>query len=105
MRHVKHWTVDIYIDEEGRVTHADARLHTQDTDTMKGTGESRLHPGDVNVPEIGDEYAVGRALVDLGHKLINAATEDVEATSPGRTPSVPYDLGDRPGSRGIAHAT
>jgi hypothetical protein len=62
----------------------EARLHTADTDTVKGVGTSYLHPGDVNVPEIGDEYAVGRALADLGHKLISLATEDVESLGAGR---------------------
>jgi hypothetical protein len=33
------------------------------------------------VPEIGDEIAAARALSDLGHRLIHAATEDVEAVT------------------------
>lgn len=82
MRHVKHWIVDIYIAEDGRTTHAEVRLHTQDDTALKGVGVSHRNPADVDVPEIGDEYAVGRALVDLGHKLISTATEDVEALSP-----------------------
>jgi hypothetical protein len=30
------------------------------------------------VPEIGDEFAAGRALVDLGHQLLRAGTRDAE---------------------------
>lgn len=78
MRHVTSWSVDIYLGEDGKTTHAEARLHT-DTGDLRGVGTSSRHPGDVDVPEIGDEYAVGRALTDLGHKLISIATEDVEA--------------------------
>jgi hypothetical protein len=33
------------------------------------------------VPEIGDEIAVARALSDLSHRLLQAATEDVEQST------------------------
>jgi hypothetical protein len=33
------------------------------------------------VPEIGDEIAVARALSDLGQRLLNAATGDLEQVS------------------------
>jgi Domain of unknown function (DUF1876) len=38
------------------------------------------------VAEIGDELAAGRALVDLGHRLIEAAAADIAAIA-GHTAS------------------
>jgi Rv2632c-like len=43
-----------------------------------GVGLTRLNPADRDVPEIGDELAVARALSDLGHKLLEAAAGDIE---------------------------
>ena len=67
MTHAKHWSVDIYIDEheESRRTRAEARLHTGDRTDVRGVGTSSRNPRDREVPEIGDELAVSRALADL----------------------------------------
>lgn len=79
MSTVKRWSVDVYISEnqvEGR-THAEARLHTRDKTALRGTGEARRNPSDIDVPEIGDELAVARALADLSGKLREAAACDI----------------------------
>jgi hypothetical protein len=78
---VKTWTVSIEIDEHDGHTRAVARLHTRDTDRMSGVGLARLDPADRDVPEIGDEIAAARALSDLSHRLLQAATEDVEQST------------------------
>jgi hypothetical protein len=75
---VKHWTVSIDIDEHEGRTRARARLHSDDTERIVGVGLARLAPADRDVPEIGDEVAVARALSDLGARLLHAATEDIE---------------------------
>ena len=75
---IKHWTVSIDIDEHDGHTRARARLNTDDTERLVGTGLARLAPADPDVPEIGDEVAVARALSDLGARLLQAATEDIE---------------------------
>lgn len=75
----KHWTVDLYIDEHDGKTRAEARLHTQDKTAITGVGHARLNPADSDVPEIGDELAVSRALSDLAHTLLDAAAGDLEA--------------------------
>jgi hypothetical protein len=75
---VKQWTVTIEIDEHDGHTRAVARLLTRDTERLTGVGLARLDPADRDVPEIGDEIAVARALSDLSHRLLQAATEDVE---------------------------
>jgi hypothetical protein len=78
MDQAKSWTVRIDIGEHDGHTRAVAHLRTGDTDTLAGVGFARLHPADSDVPEIGDEIAVARALSDLGRRLLSAATGDVE---------------------------
>lgn len=81
----KRWTVDLYLTEHSgeqtSVTHAEARLHTQDKTDLRGHGEARRHPGDVDVPEIGDELAAARALSDLAHQLLHSAADDIEGVT------------------------
>jgi hypothetical protein len=43
-----------------------------------GVGQARRAPDDPSVPIVGEELAVARALSDLSHKLIEAATERIE---------------------------
>ena len=83
MTQVKRWSVDIYIDEheENRRTWAEARLHTGDRTDVRGVGTSSRHPRDREVPEIGDELAVSRALADLADHLHTAARLDVVQNS------------------------
>ena len=75
---VKNWRVDILIGERDEKTHAEARLVPGNEVTLTGTGDARLNPADRDVPEIGDELAVARALSDLAHRLLHAAAEDIE---------------------------
>lgn len=81
MDQVKRWTVRIDIGEHDGRTRAVAHLQARDNDTLVGVGFARLHPADADVPEIGDEIAVARALSDLGHRLLDAATGDLEQVS------------------------
>ena len=81
MDDVKQWTVTIDIDEHDGHTRAVARLHDRDTERLTGVGLARLDPADRDVPEIGDEIAVARALSDLSHRLLRTATEDVEQST------------------------
>ena len=78
MDSVKSWTVRIDIGEHEGRTRAVAHLRSHDTDTLAGVGFARLSPADRDVPEIGDEIAVARALSDLAHRLLHVATEDLE---------------------------
>jgi hypothetical protein len=81
MIHSKQWRVEILIDERDQQTHAEARLHTGDKTQLHGRGTARLNPKDKNIPEIGDELAVARALSELSHALLHAAAEDIEAVT------------------------
>jgi Domain of unknown function (DUF1876) len=79
MAQAKKWAVEIFIDEHGDETHAEARLHTGDKTHLRGTGKARKNPADRSVPEIGDELAAARALSELAHNLLRAAADDIEA--------------------------
>ncbi|HEY5858575.1 MAG TPA: DUF1876 domain-containing protein [Aldersonia sp.] len=87
----KKWSVEIVIDEHeaeetgaGSRTRAEARLHSGDVTALVGVGLARRNPGDTEVPEIGDELAVARALADLAHQLIEATVADLEAATSER---------------------
>lgn len=86
MTRAKRWTVDIFIDEheDERRTHAEARLHTGDATSLRGSGWAQRHPRDREMPEIGDELAAARALSDLAHQLLSAATADIEQLNADR---------------------
>lgn len=76
----RQWTVDIVIDEmehEG-TTRAEARLRADGEERVFGHGTAYRHPDDADVPRIGDELAVARALSELSHRLVLAAAEDIE---------------------------
>jgi hypothetical protein len=85
MNTAKKWSIEIHIDEHESRTRAEARLHTADNTHLVGLGQARLNPADRDVPEIGDELAVSRALADLAHQLLDAAAGDIEAVT--RTPA------------------
>jgi Domain of unknown function (DUF1876) len=73
----KKWRVELFIGEQDGRTYAEARLHTELGDRLLGTGRAQLSPADYDVPEIGDEVAVARALADLGHRLLVTAAADI----------------------------
>jgi hypothetical protein len=79
---MKRWTVDVFIGEDDLGdTYAEARLRTDLPSTLTGVGNARLYPGDVDVPEIGDELAAARALSDLGHRLLVTTAGDIQAVT------------------------
>ncbi|KAA9380779.1 DUF1876 domain-containing protein [Microbispora amethystogenes] len=75
----KRWTVEIFVNEDDKddVTTATAVLYTPSGRRHESVGRARRNPADRPVPEIGDELAAGRALADLGSKLIGDGAEDV----------------------------
>ncbi|MEY9877561.1 hypothetical protein ABH931_007085 [Streptacidiphilus sp. MAP12-33] len=78
--HTKTWTVRLDLFEEGDTTHAHAVLDTGDNRLEAGSASLR-DPVDRPVPEIGDEFAAGRALVDLGYQLLRAGNTDSEGNT------------------------
>jgi len=83
MDEVDTWTVTVTIGEHDGHTRAVAHLQTRDTgrsgaQRLTGVGFARLAPTDLDVPEVGAEIAVARALAELSRSLLHVATEDVE---------------------------
>lgn len=85
MSTVKKWSVDVFIweNDEGH-TSAEARLVAENRSlSIVGRGLARVNPRERDIPEIGDEVAVGRALADLANNLTSTAESDIAgATSP-----------------------
>ncbi|HEY6931918.1 MAG TPA: DUF1876 domain-containing protein [Marmoricola sp.] len=81
MIETKRWHVEIFIGEQDGQTHAEARLMPMEKVTLTGTGAARLNPQDADVPEIGEELAVARALSDLGHQLLATTALDIESVT------------------------
>jgi hypothetical protein len=75
------WSVDISFGERDGRTWARARLHTADRTSLEATGTARLNPADHDIPEIGEELAVARALSALSHRLLDAAVGDIEGVT------------------------
>ncbi len=75
------WTVEIQLFEDGDDTTARASLITgigpNRHRSLRGTGRARRSPGDVEVPEIGEEVAAARAMRDLASRLLGAASADI----------------------------
>ncbi|WP_405577232.1 DUF1876 domain-containing protein [Streptomyces sp. NBC_01092] len=84
MPHTVEWKVRLHLfeDDEG-MTKARVVVNTGTT-ALTGHGAAHCHPADMNVPEIGDELAAGRAMHDLAQQLVNAAERDIEGVGAPR---------------------
>ncbi|GLW03093.1 DUF1876 domain-containing protein [Streptomyces lavendulae] len=78
MSRTAEWKVRLYLFEEDRTTKARLQLDTG-THELTGHGTARCDPQDTDVPEIGDELAVSRAMEDLAAQMKRAAYGDMEA--------------------------
>ncbi|MER6047650.1 DUF1876 domain-containing protein [Streptomyces sp. BHT-5-2] len=74
----KVWNTEISIVESGSEVRAEARLRGKEGGQIVGEGSARCNPADQNVPAIGDELSVARALADLSHQLLSRAAHDIE---------------------------
>ncbi|MFE9243667.1 dsRBD fold-containing protein [Nocardiopsis sp. NPDC006938] len=81
MQTMKRWNVDVLVAEESEGdaarTWAEVGLVADDGTALRGHGMARKHPTDLDVPEIGEELAVSRALSDLSRQLRQVAAEDI----------------------------
>ncbi|MET9794688.1 dsRBD fold-containing protein [Nocardiopsis alba] len=81
MQTMKRWNVDVVVAEESEGdaarTWAEVGLMADDGTALRGHGMARKHPTDLDVPEIGEELAVSRALSDLSRQLRQVAAEDI----------------------------
>ncbi|ANW18504.1 DUF1876 domain-containing protein [Streptomyces clavuligerus] len=82
---IREWTVGLQLVEEDGTTTARAVLDTG-TATLTGRGAAHCNPQDVDIPQIGEELAAGRAMRDLSGRLMRAADHDLEAVGAGPAP-------------------
>jgi hypothetical protein len=81
--HTKTWHMHVNLFEHDDSTRAEVVLRTDAGTELRHVGTARRRPSDRDVPEIGDELAVCRALSGLAHELLEATILDVEANDPG----------------------
>jgi hypothetical protein len=75
--HVKRWRVTVDIFESGKGTDAHAVLFSETPHHIDARGVARRNPDDMDIPEIGDEVAVARALRQLADDLLRTASDDI----------------------------
>lgn len=69
-------SIDVAIEETPDHTDATATMTLRDA-RFAGWGRARRNPADPNVPKVGEELAVARALADLSHRLIDVAATEI----------------------------
>ncbi|WAX81485.1 DUF1876 domain-containing protein [Streptomyces sp. KMM 9044] len=77
MPHTAGWKARLHLFEDEGTTKARAVVDTGST-VLTGHGAAHRNPADLEMPEIGDELAVGRATEDLGRQPVDAAGRDIE---------------------------
>ncbi len=77
VHHVKSWHVNVDLFESGDRTSAHAVLVSESPERLESRATARRRPGDPDVPEIGDEIAVARALRQLADHLLEVAGDDI----------------------------
>ncbi len=81
MTHTWKVSVDLFSSNDVRsdehLTAAHAVLTTAAGNRLEGYGRARLNPADRDVPEIGEELAVARALRDLADRFLRATSDDI----------------------------
>ncbi|GAA1404958.1 hypothetical protein GCM10009639_51410 [Kitasatospora putterlickiae] len=75
----KDWRLALHVVEDRDTTRVHAVLDA-DGNVLHSDALARRNPHDAPAPAVGDDFAVGRALVDLGHQLLRAGTHG--ATGP-----------------------
>jgi Rv2632c-like len=68
--------IELAFDEDGDQTRAHISVVVRGV-TFTASGRARRSPTDSNVPLVGEELAAARALSELAHRLIEAATEAI----------------------------
>jgi hypothetical protein len=74
------WAIDIRFDEDGLRTAAHVTLTTGER-RVKARGTARRNPADPDLPRVGEDLALARALSSLAHELIGDAIERLEAVT------------------------
>lgn len=83
--HAGQWEVTVGVVEyEGGETKAHVVAHTGER-AVQAHGRAQRLPGDIEIPQVGAEVAVGRAFIELGEQLLAQADHDIKEVEPQRT--------------------
>ncbi|MQA87180.1 MAG: DUF1876 domain-containing protein [Streptosporangiales bacterium] len=80
MNQTRTWDLHVHIVEKDRETTANILVTTDGGTVITGRGAAHRNPRDSDVPEIGDELAVARALSQVAGKLVDAAAHRISHT-------------------------
>lgn len=86
MDHIAEWDISLTLYEHGDDSCLARVVLNTGANTLTAEGLARRNPHDRPVPEIGDELAAGRALVELGTRLLMAASDDIAAANKTTAP-------------------
>ncbi|MEV7599286.1 universal stress protein [Kitasatospora sp. NPDC089797] len=78
----KEWQLGLHVVEDGSTTRVHAVLDA-DGVVLHSDALARRSPRDAPAPAVGDGFAVGRALVDLGHQLLRAGVHGATGPADG----------------------
>ncbi|MBD0693190.1 universal stress protein [Streptomyces sp. CBMA123] len=78
----KDWQLSLHLVEDRDTTRVHAVLDADGT-VLHSDALARRNPRDTPAPAVGDEFAVGRALVDLGHQLLRAGVHGATGPTEG----------------------
>lgn len=81
----KTWTLRLDISEEDEDLTAVRAVLDTGGGTLVSRTTARRNPHDPPAPAIGDEYAAGRALLEIGRQLLREGTADASANAKGET--------------------
>jgi hypothetical protein len=85
--HTTTWHMQVDLSESDDTTRAEVVLRTDAGTELRRVGTARRRPGDRDVPQIGDELAVCRALSGLAHDLLDASIADIQQNDPEGRPA------------------
>jgi hypothetical protein len=74
--------LQVHVTERESDTTAEVTVTMQSGAQFRGHGAAYRNPKDTDVPEIGDELATARALSELAHRLVEAATSAEQPPEP-----------------------
>ncbi len=86
--HSTEWQMKLRLTEAGDITEAHLVLDTGAT-VLEAEARARRSPHDPPAADIGDELAAGRALLDLGHRLVRTGAIAAESAESARRRDTP----------------
>lgn len=78
MSKTREFTISVLVDEDADRTEAKVAFDLGARE-FSAWGRARRNPDDPNVPVVGEELALARAMNELSHRLVEAAADSIEA--------------------------